>query len=94
MNRGSPALIKPAIPGNVLRYAGEPRDFARVMKRSIAFYLPVLSAVAFAPSAQATTLYASPTGTATTGCDRSAPCDLTSAASTALLGLKRRRRAR
>jgi MYXO-CTERM domain-containing protein len=43
--------------------------------------------VAFAATANAaTTLYTSPTGTATTGCTRSAPCDLGSVATVAVPG--------
>jgi MYXO-CTERM domain-containing protein len=57
-----------------------------LMKKSIAVCLPVLAMAAFTSSVEAATLYVSPTGTATTGCDRAAPCDLTSAASTAAAG--------
>jgi MYXO-CTERM domain-containing protein len=62
------------------------RDLAVVMKKTIAVCLPMLGMVAFTSSVEAATLYVSPTGTAITGCDRSARCDLASAASTAAAG--------
>lgn len=51
-------------------------------------FLCSLTVLALASSAQAATLYVSPTGTATpaTGCTRAAPCDLESAAGAAVAG--------
>lgn len=50
-----------------------------VMRKALVLGSPFLAALAVAPLAYAaSTYYVSPTGTATTGCSRADPCDLTS----------------
>jgi len=56
------------------------------MRQPIVLCASLLVVLAFAHSADAATLYASPGGTATTGCTRDMPCDLTSAATAAMAG--------
>ncbi len=56
------------------------------LKRTFVLCAPLLSAILLASPANAATMYVSPSGTATAGCDRAAPCDLTSAAKAVVAG--------
>lgn len=58
----------------------------RVLAVRHPLYVSWFATVVFASTANAATLYVSPNGTATTDCTRSAPCDLESAASSAMAG--------
>jgi MYXO-CTERM domain-containing protein len=56
------------------------------MRKPVILCSSLLATLGFASSVGAATMYVSPTGKATTGCDRAAPCDLASAVSAVKAG--------
>ena len=84
---GESRAIRLANAGNeAVRALRAPKGPFAMRRQLVASFSFFLAGISVAKPVHAVTLYVSPTGTATTGCTRQAPCTLASAASSAAAG--------